>query len=93
MKLSGWGIFNQSFNEKSLLPIVRFVIDHFGKERVLFASDFPVDKIHGSYDMYWDLYFKILRALKIKEKDIHKMVFANAVRVYKLDGIQTKSKL
>ena len=88
IKLSGWGIVDQHFDKMKMKHIIKTVIDIFGVDRCLFASDFPVDKIHGEYDMYWDLYIEILEELGYDEDDIDKMIHRNAIRVYKLKNVK-----
>eukprot|EP01084_Bolivina_argentea_P085345 154238_1 len=85
IKMSGWGIFDQKFNKQSMKYIIKRIINIFGVDRCMFASDFPVDKPHGKYDMYWDLYIQILKELNFCEEDIDKMVHSNTINVYRLN--------
>jgi predicted TIM-barrel fold metal-dependent hydrolase len=49
-KLSGLGMFDQEWTQDSLAPIVTTVLDIFGPERVMWGSNFPVDKLYRSYE-------------------------------------------
>lgn len=49
-KLSGLGMFDRAWTPESLAPIVATVIDVFGPERVMWGSNFPVDKLYRSYE-------------------------------------------
>ena len=84
IKLSGWGLHGADWR-KWMKYVIKTVVELFGVDRCMFASDFPVDKVHGSYDMYWDLYIETLQELGYEESDIDKMVHLNTIKVYKLD--------
>ena len=85
IKLSGWGIVDQKFNKQSMKYIISKIINLFGVNRCMFASDFPVDKPHGNYDMYWDLYIQICKELGFNNNDIDKMIHLNTIKIYKLN--------
>jgi len=86
VKLSGWCIADKWFNIGSMKYLSKYLLDCFGVDRCMFASNFPVDKPYGSYDFYWDSYIQIARELGYDEKDIDKLIHDNAVRVYRLNG-------
>ncbi len=48
-KLSGLGMFDHSWSVESIRPIVSEVLNQFGKDRVMFGSNFPVDKLYSDY--------------------------------------------
>ena len=52
-KISGLGMFNHDWTTDSIRPIVESCIEIFGVERCMFGSNFPVDKLHGSYADVW----------------------------------------
>lgn len=58
-KLSGLGMFNPDWTPNSLAPIVAGVLDAFGPDRVLWGSNFPVDRLYRSYralfEAVWEL--------------------------------------
>jgi predicted TIM-barrel fold metal-dependent hydrolase len=43
-------------------PLVLGTIAIFGVERCLFASNFPVDRLHGDYDAIWNAFDRITAA-------------------------------
>jgi predicted TIM-barrel fold metal-dependent hydrolase len=49
-KLSGLGMFDHAWTEESLKPFVMTVLEAFGPDRVMWGSNFPVDKLYRSYD-------------------------------------------
>jgi predicted TIM-barrel fold metal-dependent hydrolase len=48
-KISGLGMLDRGLRSEVLGPIVQALLDAFGPERCLFGSNFPVDRLMGSY--------------------------------------------
>lgn len=48
-KLSGLGMFEHDWTAASIRPIVETCLAQFGAERVMFGSNFPVDKLYSDY--------------------------------------------
>ncbi len=48
-KLSGLGMFGHDWRSKDFRPIVDTCLDQFGADRVMFGSNFPVDKLYSDY--------------------------------------------
>lgn len=48
-KLSGLGMFDHNWTTESIRPIVDECLAQFGSGRVMFGSNFPVDKLYGDY--------------------------------------------
>lgn len=67
-----------------LAPVVNHVLDSFGPDRVLFASNWPVCLITGGTLARWvDALRSIVRERKTEEQ--RKLFHDNALRVYRLD--------
>lgn len=49
VKISGLASMDHRWTLESIKPAVFTVLDAFGLERTMFASNFPVEKLHGSY--------------------------------------------
>ena len=49
-KLSGLGMFEHDWTTESIRPIVDEVLVQFGADRVMYGSNFPVDKLYSDYD-------------------------------------------
>jgi len=49
VKISGLAMFDHDWTIESFRPYVLETIDTFGCERAMFASNFPVDRLFGSY--------------------------------------------
>jgi predicted TIM-barrel fold metal-dependent hydrolase len=62
-KISGLGMFDHDWTVDSIRPIVDSCIEIFGAERCMFGSNFPVDKLHGSYTKVWQAFEEITSGL------------------------------
>lgn len=49
VKLSGLGMFNPGWSRATLEPIVSTVLETFGPRRVMWGSNFPVDRLYRGY--------------------------------------------
>ena len=49
-KLSGLGMFDHNWTNKSIAPIINTCLEQFGKDRLMFGSNFPVDSLYSDYD-------------------------------------------
>lgn len=79
VKLSGFGMFDPGWTRESLRPIVHGVIDAFGPDRVMWGSNFPVDRLYRGYRPLLETVAALVPA------DMHGAVFADtAARVYRL---------
>ena len=58
-------------------------IDLFGPNRCMFESNFPVDKISGSYAVLWNAFKRLASSFSADEKDA--LFRRTAARVYRLD--------
>jgi predicted TIM-barrel fold metal-dependent hydrolase len=66
--VSGLGMFNPNWTVAALEPLVLDVIDIFSPERVMFGSNFPVDKLYRSYGQYWQAYSQIIAPFSPSER-------------------------
>jgi predicted TIM-barrel fold metal-dependent hydrolase len=55
-------MFDRAWTVESLTPIVRTVLDIFGPERVMWGSNFSVDKLYRSYGEALDAMLRIVPA-------------------------------
>lgn len=78
-KLSGLGMFDHRWTSDTLKSIVLTALEAFGPDRVMWGSNFPVDKLYHSYS-------KMFGALiGIVPREMHERVFrANAERFYRI---------
>jgi len=54
VKISGLAMTDHCWTTASIRPVVEEVIALFGADRAMFASNFPVDGLHATYDRVWD---------------------------------------
>ncbi len=82
VKISGLAMFDHRWTVESLRPYVLETIDAFGVERAMFASNFPVDRLFGSYVDVWRAYASIVGGASDAEKAA--LFMHNAERVYRI---------
>lgn len=81
-KISGMGFTHRPWSPDQIRPYVLEAIDLFGAERAMFASDFPTDKLFGSFAAHLDAYAAITAGFS---QDERRALFAgNANRLYRL---------
>jgi predicted TIM-barrel fold metal-dependent hydrolase len=82
IKLCGFGMFDRNWNARSIRPLFDAIEGLFGYQRMLFASNFPVDKLMRSYgDILSDM-----ETLTVKADEHARNAFfaGNARRIYRL---------
>ncbi len=81
-KISGLAMIDRTWTIESLKPFVLRVIETFGVERCMFASNFPVEKVHGSFGAFYAAYDAITARFGDDERET---LFAGAARrIYRL---------
>lgn len=79
-KVSGLAMPLGGIDAVAFRPWVEPVIDLFGVDRCMFASNFPVDGLHGTLDELWSTYAELTAGFDHADRD---RIFAgNAERVY-----------
>jgi len=81
-KISGLGTVIPDWNEALIRPYVLETIDIFGVDRIMFASNFPTDKLFSSMEAIWQAFLSITADFSQDERD--KMFADNAIRHYRL---------
>lgn len=101
IKLSGFGMYDPNWSSDSIRPQLAHILDCFGPERILFGSNFPVDKLMRSFDRLFDSVRHALVGivaepvvgqddasidLSAREDALLRLIFSeNASRVYRLN--------
>lgn len=80
MKISGIGMPGQPWTVEANRVIVEHLIDAFGVARCMFASNFPVDRLCGSFDAIFSGFGEIVAGLRADEQDA--LFRRNAIRLY-----------
>ncbi|MBV8521620.1 MAG: amidohydrolase family protein, partial [Acetobacteraceae bacterium] len=81
-KISGLGMTDHSWSVESIRPYVLETIDAFGVGRCMFASNFPVDRLYGSYGAIWAAFAETIRGGSEAEKVA--LFRENAERIYRI---------
>ena len=79
-KLSGLAMPMKSMDAETFAPWVRHTIELFGADRCMFASNFPVDGMHGTFDDLYGTYDELTADLDESTRD--KLFAGNAERIY-----------
>jgi predicted TIM-barrel fold metal-dependent hydrolase len=82
IKVSGLGEAGQRWSYESNGPVIRDAISIFGPERAMFASNYPVDRIVGTFSDICDGFRKAIADRPLAEQ--RQLLHDNAVRIYKL---------
>jgi predicted TIM-barrel fold metal-dependent hydrolase len=80
-KLSGLAMPLGSMSADALRPWIERAIELFGVDRCLFASNFPVDGMHGSFDQLYTAFAAITAGLDGDARD--KLFAGNAEHIYR----------
>jgi predicted TIM-barrel fold metal-dependent hydrolase len=81
-KISGLAMVDRAWTTQSLRPFILQVIETFGVERCMFASNFPVEKVHGTFGGFYAAYDAITAGFSDDER---LALFAgSARRIYRL---------
>ena len=81
-KISGLAMFDHDWTAESIRPFVLDTIEIFGVERCMFASNFPVDRLHSDYDAIWTAFDRI--TADFSETERRQLFHDNALRLYRL---------
>ena len=81
-KLSGLAMPLGAMAAATFRPWIEPAIELFGVDRCLFASNFPVDGMHGTLDQLWSTYAELTAGLDDGDRD--RLFAANAKRTYSL---------
>ena len=82
VKISGFGGVDPQWSVHRIRPFIFDIIDRFGAGRVMFASNFPVDRVHGAFSTHFRAFDEITASFSDDERQ--GMFRANAERIYRL---------
>jgi predicted TIM-barrel fold metal-dependent hydrolase len=80
-KLSGLAMPLGSMSAEAYRPWIEHAIEVFGVERCMFASNFPVDGMHGSFDELYTTFSAVTSGLDDAARE--QLFAANAERIYR----------
>ncbi len=82
VKISGLAMLDWHWTCDSLRPFVLETLETFGADRVMIASNFPVDRLFGTCAGFYDAYRSLLAGASAAERS---QLFArNAERIYRI---------
>ena len=81
-KLSGLAAAVGRMSPDAFAPWLEPAIDAFGPERCLFASNFPVDGLHGTLEQLWSSYAGAVAGLDPRDRDL--LFAGTAEHLYRL---------
>jgi predicted TIM-barrel fold metal-dependent hydrolase len=73
---------NSQEHMDAMHPYFDHALEHFGVDRCMFESNFPVDKLSCSYKVCWNAFKRLTKDFSAADKA--KLYHDNAVRVYSL---------
>lgn len=82
VKISGLGLPDRPWRAEDNIPIVRRVIEIFGVDRCMFASNFPVDKLRGEFGVIFGAYLAATADLSVADRA--RIFSGNAVKIYRI---------
>lgn len=82
VKISGLAMVDRTWTTASIRPLVLETIDLFGPDRAMFASNFPVDKLYGSFSEHFNAYDAI--TADFSDADRRKLFGNTATAIYRL---------
>ena len=80
VKISGIGVPGQAWTVAANQGIVHSLLNTFGVTRCMFASNFPVDSLCGSWDDIWGGFEEMVKDFSASEQDA--LFRSNANRIY-----------
>ena len=83
LKISGLGIRDKEWQLTDNHEIIRYSIDTFGSERCMFASNFPVDGLCGSFDTIYSGFEAATSEDSTESREA--LFFRTAAKVYGID--------
>ncbi|WP_122663011.1 amidohydrolase family protein [Pseudomonas viridiflava] len=87
VKISGLGLPGKPWRAEDNAWIVQEIIAMFGADRAMFASNFPVDSLCGSFDDIYSGFKQIVRDLPVADQQ--QLFYSNARRIYRCEPSAT----
>ncbi len=84
VKLSGFGMFDTQWTADSIQPLFEGMLELFGAERMMWGSNFPVDKLMRDYDFVIEQNEICAECCGLSEPELAKIFHHNAQAFYRL---------
>jgi predicted TIM-barrel fold metal-dependent hydrolase len=82
VKVSGLAMLDWHWSRESLQPFVLETLEIFGADRAMIASNFPVDRLFGTFSGFYDTYRSLLAGASGEERS--RLFARNAERIYRI---------
>ncbi|MCL4149782.1 UNVERIFIED_CONTAM: hypothetical protein GTU68_044084 [Idotea baltica] len=82
VKITGLPMTDWNWTTASLRPMILETIDMFGVDRCMFGSNFPIDRLHSSFDTLFDAFREVVSDFSADEQAA--LFHDNAARGYRL---------
>ena len=89
IKVSNYAAYGTDRSPEALKRTIMTCIDAFGPDRAMFASDFPVARLHATFDEVYGAFKAITADLSRSEQ--HALFFGTAQRTYRLDDLPSSA--
>ncbi|WP_068545036.1 amidohydrolase family protein [Thalassotalea crassostreae] len=86
IKCSGWEMNDRNWNWQDIETLLKQMLDAFGEDRVMLASNFPVSTLTITYQQLWQGYAE-LELFRTRSKLLSKLCFTNAKNCYQIQGL------
>ena len=86
-KISGLGMFEREWTADTMAPVIDGVLELFGPERTMWGSNFPVDKLFGTYTRVIEEV-----AARVPKAAQEKVFGGTATRAYRLQPAEVNSR-
>lgn len=83
-KVSGLGMYDHGWTVDSITPWVLHAIDAFGPDRIMFATNWPVDIVFSSYLRQVDAWRWVIARAGFTRDEQASMLHRNAQRLYRI---------
>lgn len=81
IKASGWEMTNREYDWAWVESSLHLLLDEFGDDRVMLASNFPLTLFSHPYSQYWH---SLINDIALKPETLTKLCFTNANKLYRL---------
>lgn len=82
VKASGWEMAQRDYSVKQITQTITLLLDIWGEERVMLASNFPLTLLSCTYQMYWQRMLDVLDKLAVSQTTKRALLAQNALVTY-----------
>jgi len=83
IKASGWEMVSRDYNQQYISDVLSHLLDCFDENRIMLASNFPLVIFSTTYGELWEIYRTSKLSLQVKKK----LMYSNALRIYRVNHL------